>query len=382
MSYRRSLRAVLWSVLGVWPLLLVAPRFAAGFPQFNSRSEEITIAVGGDVLPESPWRGPQDAAHFLDAMRGEFSRADLVLVNLEEPITNSRTQTPYKLPEELATGRDYVLRAYNSAIPGLLKQAGVGLVGLANNHMLDYTETGLKDTLVACQGAGLPTVGAGLKSQAERPFVFEKRGQRVALLAFSDVVPIHAAATATRPGIASSKSERDFVAAIQGARRETALVVLLIHWGGQGGRLITPRQRHVARLAARAGCAAVVGDHPHVLQGIEYIGQVPVFYSVGNFAYPSYRAESQEAILVRLVVSRGTFRRVELVPIIISPTGAPSVAQAVRARGVWGHMDKLCRMFNTRVRGGGLAASAPREPLVYDNSGKMPFGGGPTGTPK
>ncbi len=360
----------------MWPLLLVAARLAAGFPQFNSSGEEISIAVGGDVLPESPWRGPQDAAHFLDALRGEFSRADLVFVNLEEPITNSRTQTPYKLPDELATGRDYILRAYNSAIPGLLKRAGVGLLGLANNHMLDYTETGLKNTLTACEEAGLPTVGAGLKPEAERPFVFEKRGQRVALLAFSDVVPIHAAATATQPGIASSKSDRDFVAAIQSARRESALVVLLIHWGGQGGRLITPRQRHLARLAAQAGCAAVVGDHPHVLQGIEYFGHVPVFYSVGNFAYASYRSESQEAILVRLIAGGGTLRRVELVPIIISPAGAPRVANDGRAREVWGRMDKLCRMFNTRVREGELMASTPREPVVYDKSGRMPLGAG------
>ncbi len=383
MTFRLSLRAVLWSVLGVWPLLLVAARFAAGPPQSTSPDEEISIAVGGDVLPESPWRGPQDAAHFLDALRKEFSRADLVFVNLEEPITSSEKQTSYKKPEDLASNRDYILRARNSGLPGLMKQAGVGLVGLANNHMLDYSEAGLQDTLNAFQAAGLPTVGAGLKSQAERPFVFEKRGQRVALLAFSDVVPIHAAATATQPGVASSKVSRDLVAAIQRARRETALVVLLIHWGGQGGRLITPRQRHVARLAAQAGCAAVVGDHPHVLQGIEYVGHVPVFYSVGNFAYASYRSASQEAILVRLIAGRGALRRVELVPIVISPMGAPRVAQEVRAREVWGRVDKLCRMFNTRVREGELAASTPREPLVYDRSGTLPHpAGGATGTPK
>ncbi len=372
MTYRLFLQVVLWSVFGLGCLWWDLARFAAALPQSSSTNEEISIAVGGDVLPETPWRGHQDAAHFLDAMRDEFARADLVFVNLEEPITNSEIQTTHKKPEDLASNRDYILRAHNSDLPGLMKQAGVGLVGLANNHMLDYTETGLQDTLNAFQAVRLPTVGAGLKPLAERPFVFEKRGQRVALLAFSDVVPIHAAATATRPGVASSKLDGDLIAAIQRARRETALVVLLIHWGGQGRHLITPRQRHVARLAAQAGCAAVVGDHPHVLQGIEYVGRVPVFYSVGNFAYASYRSASQEAILVRLVADRRKLRRVELVPIVISPTGVPRVPKEPRAGEVLGRVDRLCRMFNTQVREGRLAPGPTREPLIYDTSDPLP----------
>lgn len=354
-------------------LLSMPARFAASRPQSASSEKEIAIAVGGDVLPESPWRGSQDAAHFLDSMRGEFARADLVFVNLEEPITASETLTPFKDPQDLASGQDYILRARNNALPGLMKQAGVGLVGLANNHMLDYTQTGLKDTLEAFQTAGLPTVGAGLKSQAELPFIFEKQGRRVALLAFSDVVPIHTAATATQPGVASSKEDRNLFAAIQRARREADYVVLLIHWGGQGGHLITPRQHHVARLAARAGCTAVVGDHPHVLQGIEYVGRMPVFYSVGNFAYASFRAASQDAIVVRLVFRGGEIRRLEMVPVVISPAGTPRVAKGARARDVFRRLDDLCRMFNTRVRGGELMASAPREPLVFDTSGKSVY---------
>ncbi len=372
MTHRLSFRAVLGSVLTLGALLFFPARLAVAHPPASSSAEEIAIAVGGDVLPESPWRGPQDAAHFLDSLHEEFARADVVFVNLEEPITTSETSTPYKDPEELASRQDYILRARNNALPGFLKHAGVGLVGLANNHMLDYTLAGLKDTLDAFQVAGLPTVGAGLKSQAESPFVFEKRGQRVALLAFSDVVPIHTAATATQPGVASSKEDRSLIAAIQRAHTEADFVVLLIHWGGQGGHLITPRQRHVARLAARAGCTAVVGDHPHVLQGIEYVGHAPVFYSVGNLAYASYRAASQEAILVRLIFGQRKLRRVELVPLVISPAGAPRVAKGARARGVFTRLDDLCRMFNTRVRGGDLMASAPRAPLVFDTSGQQP----------
>ncbi len=91
----------------------------------------------------------------------------------------------------------------------------------------------------------------------------------------------------TRRGVASSKHEAELVRAIQHARRQADFVVLIMHWGGQGNHLITPRQRQLARQAVRAGCDAVIGMHPHVLQGAEYFGRVPVFYSIGNFAFPS-----------------------------------------------------------------------------------------------
>jgi poly-gamma-glutamate synthesis protein (capsule biosynthesis protein) len=89
----------------------------------------------------------------------------------------------------VAAKRDYILKARNSEIPRALKQAGVGLVGLANNHMMDYTLVGLRDTLQAFHQAELPMVGAGFKLDAERPFILQKHGRHVALLAFSDVVP-------------------------------------------------------------------------------------------------------------------------------------------------------------------------------------------------
>jgi len=74
-------------------------------------------------------------------------------------------------------------------------------------------------------------------------------------------------------GVASSKDEKDLVDAIERAGAQADYVVLMMHWGGQGGRLITPCQRELAPVIAEAGCDVVVGMHPHVLQGIEYFAR-------------------------------------------------------------------------------------------------------------
>jgi poly-gamma-glutamate synthesis protein (capsule biosynthesis protein) len=325
----------------------------------------VVIAVGGDVLPESSWEGPQDVFHFLDGMRVQFAETDLVFVNLEEPITSCREVTPFKSQSEVAAKRDYILKARNPEIPIALKQAGVGLVGLANNHVMDYTPAGLRDTLQAFRQAELPVVGAGFKLDAERPFVFQTHGRRVALLAFSDVVPRNSGATETHMGIASAKDERDLVAAIGRARRRADFVVLMMHWGGQGSHLILPRQRQLARAAVEAGSDVVVGMHPHVLQGIEYIGHVPVLYSIGNFAFASKRPACQESVLVKLKFGSERLEEVSLVPLVISSCGVPSPAGQEQGKEILGHLDGYCRMFNSRVQGGRLVASSPRERLVY-----------------
>jgi hypothetical protein len=182
----RALRATFILVVTCLPGRHLIPSAEA---QTLPGSDRLVIAVAGDTLPESSWAGPQEVEHFLDAIREEFARADLVFLNLEQPITAAHTVTPNKNPADVAAGRDYILRARNPAIPRIIKEAGVGLVALANNHVMDYTAAGLRDTLRAFREAGLPVVGAGLKLDAERAFIFRKDGRRVALLAFSDVVP-------------------------------------------------------------------------------------------------------------------------------------------------------------------------------------------------
>ncbi len=346
---------------------LRAGQLPAVQPQ-EGAEDRVVIAVGGDVLPESSWEGSQDISHFLDGMRAQFVQTDLVFVNLEEPITSSTQVTPFKSQSEVAAKRDYILKARNPEIPRALKQAGVGLVGLANNHMMDYALAGLRDTLQAFRQAELPVVGAGFKLDAERPFILQRHGRRVALLAFSDVVPRNSGATETHLGIASAKDESDLVDAIRRARRQADFVVLMMHWGGQGNHLIIPRQRQLARAAVEAGSNVIVGMHPHVLQGIEFIEHVPVLYSIGNFAFASKRPASQETVLVKLKFSRERLVEVGLVPVVISPSGVPTLAGQQQSKEILGHLDGFCRMFNTQVQEGRLMASSPRERLVYERT--------------
>lgn len=361
-----SARAVRQAVTLICLLLLTRSPAAPSLE--NPEESSLVIAVAGDVLPQSPHRTFPDAKHAFDGVQEEFASADLVFINLEEPVTRSNQVTPHKNPEAVRAGLDYILRTRDLLFPEALKHAGVSLVGLANNHMLDYRVEGLEDTLRGLRRAGLPEVGAGLKPQAERAYICSKGGVRVALLAFTDVVPPQTQATNHRPGVASSKNLADLNNAVWRAHQQADFVVLMIHWGGQGNHSITKRQQEVARAAVRAGCDVVVGMHPHVLQGIQYMGRVPVFYSIGNFAYPSTGQDNSECILVKLTFVPKQLESVDIVPIEIARDGAPETVTGERAEKIFSRLDRYCRMFNTRIEGGRIMSSAVRERLVYDTS--------------
>ena len=109
-------------------------------------------------------------------LRASFAAADLAFANLEFPIGERGWVKPGRSDEFF----------HDVAVAGALARAGVKVVSLANNHMMDCGPQGLRATLDACQAAGLVTVGAGVNlAAALEPARFTVRGQRVAVLAFS-----------------------------------------------------------------------------------------------------------------------------------------------------------------------------------------------------
>jgi len=101
------------------------------------------------------------------------------------------------------------------------------------------------------------------------------------------------AASETGPGLASAYHpfiERSN-AAVEEAARLADVVVVMVHWGIQRNACPEPYQRELATGWAEAGADLVVGSHPHVLQGVERIGDTWVIYSTGNLVFPSARSD-------------------------------------------------------------------------------------------
>ncbi|CAM5789391.1 MULTISPECIES: CapA family protein [Brevibacillus] len=206
-----------------------------------------------------------------------FQQDDFTVANLETPVTKNGTP---------ASNKEFVYKSPPEAIPAM-KEAGIDLVNLANNHSMDQGESGLLDTFQVLEDNGLEYVGAGPDAKrAYAPAYVERNGIRMAFFGFSRVVPnVSWYAGKNKPGIAVSYDPAKAVEAIQLARGQADLVIVIAHWGKEREDYPVDHQMELSRAYIDAGADLVIGGHPHVLQGFEQYNEKWIAYSLGNFIF-------------------------------------------------------------------------------------------------
>jgi poly-gamma-glutamate synthesis protein (capsule biosynthesis protein) len=305
----------------------------------------IRISWVGDIVMEVPWRQQAVLPKALfDGVREHLKSADLVVGNLETPLTDWIEQTPNKDKAAVEAGKDVILRVSSPEAAQALADAGIKVVGLANNHVMDFTERGLLDTLERLRKAGVSYAGAGANlAEAEDALILKIKGKRIGILSFSDVVPRYSWAEANHPGIATAKEADRVVRAVRRTRPKVDILIMVFHWGTQFLQEPIPRQVFLAQEAQRAGADLVLGAHPHVLQGVGCVGRAPVVYSAGNFVFPTMSAPTRRTAIFEFEFSSDQPVSVRLVPAVIDEHGAPQLVGGEARMDILDEMTKLSK---------------------------------------
>ena len=245
---------------------------------------------------------------------------DLRIVNLETSVTASDDAWP--------KGINYRMHPANVAC---LTEAGIDCCGLANNHVLDWGEAGLLETLATLRRAGLRLAGAGRDAaEAAAPSVLPlSAGGRVLIYAFAaddSGVPPEWGARADRPGVAllpdlTAPTAARIAATAAAARRPGDLLVASVHWGGNWGWEVPPRHRGFAHALLDGGFDLLHGHSSHHAKGIEIYRGKLILYGCGDFindyegisGYESFRPDLAVMYLARLHAD-GTLAELALVP--------------------------------------------------------------------
>ncbi len=271
----------------------------------------VEILAGGDVNlggtigkliaasgPAWPWR----------KVAPLLQRADIAVVNLECAVS---------LVGEAAAGKQYTFQGDPASLPAM-REAGVDIAGLANNHANDFGHESLLATVANLSGAGITPIGAGANEDAAfKPATIEAKGKRITFISATRVLPPGWAATAGEPGVASAYNEKRLLGEVRQAKASSDVVVVAVHWGIE--RMTTPDASQV-RLAHRlvdAGASIILGSHPHVLQPVvRYKGAV-IAYSLGNFVFTA-GSVTQTSMLLRIGIMPDGALEVVKVPLRIS----------------------------------------------------------------
>ncbi len=253
-------------------------------------------------------------------------RPDAWIVNLETAVTRSDDPQP--------KGINYRMSPENA---GCLVAAGIDCCVLANNHVLDWGQPGLLETLKTLGKLGMKCAGAGHdEAAATAPAIIEVAGGRVIFFAFGSPtsgIPPGWGAGADWPGInllaEISGSEAGRIAAqVRALKRPGDLVVVSLHWGGNWGYEIPRRQRRFARrLVETAGVDVVHGHSSHHPKGFEIHRGKPILYGCGDFlndyegisGHEAYRDDLVLLYVLTFEVGRGeagtvALQHFELVP--------------------------------------------------------------------
>ncbi|MCO5268232.1 MAG: CapA family protein [Brumimicrobium sp.] len=203
-----------------------------------------------------------------------FQSSDYNIVNLEAPVTNSMSKITKTGPN---------LKAERESTLDVLKTLEINAVTLANNHILDYDEKGVKNTLEFCKENNIQTVGAGKNLlEASKTLYIESDEGRIAIVNFAENE--WASATSIYAG-ANPMDVIENIKQIREAKKNAKNVIVIIHGGHEYYNLPSPRIQKQYRFYAEEGADLIVGHHTHCISGFETWKDVPIYYSLGNFLF-------------------------------------------------------------------------------------------------
>lgn len=255
---------------------------------------DINILIGGDLCPINrctPLFKDGNAGGIFNNLLPEMLSADLTVVNLECPLVDHDTPIPKNGP---------ALRADRSCINGIVN-AGINMVNLANNHILDQGWDGLQSTREICEKNGVETFGAGRNIKEARQIrVCEIGGRRIGFLGVAE----HEFSIATEStGGANPLDMIDFVRYVNFHRQDYDYLIVLYHGGNEHYPYPSPRLMNECRFMVEQGANLVVCQHSHVPGCYEKYQNGYIVYGQGNLIFdylPSNNPEWNRGFLVKL----------------------------------------------------------------------------------
>jgi len=269
--------------------LFVRPPSPETFPR-------VTILFGGDMMFDRSIRTTMEEKgddHVFSCINDVLQSADLVVANLEGPITSEVSQSV----GTVVGGEGNYTFTFPTSTASLLARHNIRLVSIGNNHIMNFGREGLAETREWLDAAGVLYFGEPDLNEQERVERVSLRGIPFAFVNWSDWT--------------SDKTDHT-VAQVRKEADSGQVVVVYTHWGDEYVAPL-PRVRQLAHSFVDAGASIVIGSHPHIVQESEVYSGKYIYYSLGNFLFDQYWESS---------VRRGLLLRVEF-----TPTGVSSVEE-------------------------------------------------------
>lgn len=271
-----------------------------------------------------------------------MSKADIAFGNLECPITASGNP---------AIKKQYYLFKADPDNAAALNESGFDILNLANNHTMDYGREGILNTMEALAHNNIKTVGAGKdKESAHKPIFTKVSGMVIGFLSFSSFPTDGYVYIEDKPDVAQLDLN-SLTDEVKSAKSGCDILVVSFHWGNEFENYPTDSQKKAAHISVESGADIVIGHHPHVLQGMEFYKDTPIFYSLGNFVFDKQEAAgTDESVILKVKVVDKSINTLELTPIKIIECQPTIPQNSIEASNILANFEKFSKSINPNMQ--------------------------------
>ena len=250
----------------------------------------MSIIIGADIVPVEQNIKLFENGDIVPLIGQElydmFCNAEYIICNLETPLSDQREPIAKFGPNLIAP---------QSCVKGI-KQLGISLVTLANNHIMDQGEQGLLSTIQELKNAGISIVGAGYDiNEAGKPHYFTVENKCFGVYACAEHE--FSIATERTPG-ANPFSPLESPDHISAAKEKCDYLIVLYHGGKEHYRYPSPLLQKVCRKMVEKGADLVICQHSHCIGCQEKYNNGIIVYGQGNFLFPQYENEYWDTSLL------------------------------------------------------------------------------------
>jgi len=277
--------------------------------------KQTEIIICGDLCPtedtKTYFENNDSNALFNDVLP-VFDNADFVLGNLEFVLTDS--PKPIKKAGPILHSKTNYIKTF--------KKAGIQAVSLANNHIKDCGEEGVKSTINACKENDVDFFGAGENiTKAKVPYIKIVEGYKIGIITFAEQE--FNVATATEYGSSFLDPYEDYDK-IQAFKKNVDYLIVLYHGGIEYYEYPSPLLQKKCRKFIEKGADLVTCQHSHCIGTLEEYDEGTILYGQGNtlFGYKEGNDSWNQGLLIKLIFNDQLDKpKLELIPIHATKKG-------------------------------------------------------------
>jgi poly-gamma-glutamate synthesis protein (capsule biosynthesis protein) len=278
------------------------------------------------LLPLEPT--VDDHMRLLAPVKPLLENADISVVNLETAL-NDPAFFPKAAPRPafFHPTTAYVYASHPNSVIAL-KEAGVDIVDMANNHTYDMLDVGLDNSLSTLDQAGVFHFGAGInESNAWAPVIVSSKGQTIAFIGCTTLrIPLktpitndipYVASDVLRKGGAAYCSETRLRSEIIKAKQQANIVVVMIHGGVEYDPTPTYKITYLSEIARQAGATLVINHQPHVVGGFSLRDQSLIAWTMGSFLSDQMIWPALKSYMLAVYLREGKIVRAYVEPLML-----------------------------------------------------------------